>query len=203
MVCRCLQKLFDPSIIRTMHHGRPVVVHLFERSVEMAKHTSQREYHYPLQVMLAVKERNGGKLNSHLWFFSGFCVQLNPKYTCLLDVGTVPARDALVRIYVEMEDDPQIGGAAGEIAVRDARPWHLLDSAQTFEYLISHTLDKPAESQIGYISVLPGAFSVYRWVAIRGEPLCAYFMLEESQIKDLGESGGARCTGRRYRTAVA
>jgi cellulose synthase/poly-beta-1,6-N-acetylglucosamine synthase-like glycosyltransferase len=45
-------------------------------AVELPKHASQREYHYPLQCVLAIKERNGGKLNSHLWFFSGFAVQV-------------------------------------------------------------------------------------------------------------------------------
>ncbi|RYE83890.1 MAG: hypothetical protein EOO65_03190 [Methanosarcinales archaeon] len=131
-------KLYDPTILRTVHRERPVVMHVFERSVEMSKHATQREYHYPLQCMLALKERNGGKLNSHLWFFSGFCVQVNPKYTLLFDVGTVPHKNAIVRMYIGMEDDPQIGGACGEISVRNARPWHFLDAAQAFEYKISH-----------------------------------------------------------------
>jgi hypothetical protein len=25
------------------------------------------------QIMFCVKDRNGGKLNSHLWFFTAFC----------------------------------------------------------------------------------------------------------------------------------
>lgn len=60
---------------------QPVTCHIFERSVEMPKHSSQREYFKPLQMLLAVKEKNGGKLNSHLWFFSGFCRQMQPAYT--------------------------------------------------------------------------------------------------------------------------
>lgn len=50
-------KIYDPSIMRTVHHGRPVVMHVFERSVELLKHASQREYHYPLQVRSAAKRR--------------------------------------------------------------------------------------------------------------------------------------------------
>jgi cellulose synthase/poly-beta-1,6-N-acetylglucosamine synthase-like glycosyltransferase len=107
-------------------------MHLFERSIELPKHKSQREYHYPLQCILALKvtrwpcfhshahtcrsapaesihgvtfaaasclqERNGGKLNSHLWFFSGFSVQLNPKYCALMDVGTVPQKARRARV---------------------------------------------------------------------------------------------------------
>lgn len=65
-------------------------------------------------------------------------------------------------------------------------------------------MDKALESVLGYVNVLPGAFSseslpvpslplcahlsalaVYRWVAIRGEPLAAYFTLEETAARDL------------------
>jgi chitin synthase len=98
-------------------------------------------------------------------------VQINPKYCVLFDVGTIPRADALVRLYVELEDDPRVGGACGEIAVRDARPWHLLDSSQAFEYLISHTLDKPAESVAGFIGVLPGELLDHSATCSRPMPL--------------------------------
>ena len=70
--------------------------------------------------------------------------------------------------------------------MRNVRPWLILDAVQSFEYAISHLLDKATESLFGYIPVLPGAVSMYRWCAIRGEPLAAYFTIEEIPVKELG-----------------
>ena len=59
-----------------------------------------------------------------------------------------------------------------------------LIATQNFEYKMSNILDKPMESAFGFISVLPGAFSAYRYVALqndkRGEgPLEKYFAGEK------------------------
>lgn len=58
-----------------------MVSHTFERTVEMPKHHTNSEYFLPLQTIFMVKARNGGKLNSHLFFFKGFCEMINPVYT--------------------------------------------------------------------------------------------------------------------------
>ena len=47
----------------------------------------------------------------------------------------------------------------------------LLVYSQYYEYKISSYLDKAAENLFGFISVLPGAFSMYRMQAIEGSPL--------------------------------
>jgi chitin synthase len=43
--------------------------------------------------------------------------------------------------------------------------------AQYVEYKLSHYLDKALESVFGFVSVLPGAFSAYRWECINGQPI--------------------------------
>ena len=54
----------------------------------------------------------------------------------------------------------------------------LLAAAQFFEYKLGHTPDKACESFFGFTQVLPGAYSLFRWKAIKGDPLEAFFKNE-------------------------
>jgi chitin synthase len=40
---------------------------------------------------------------------------------------------------------------------------------------MGHSPDKCNESFFGFISVLPGAYSLFRWNAIKGKPLDMFF----------------------------
>lgn len=146
----------------------------------------------PMQLVFALKEKNAQKLNSHFWFFEGFCKEIEPEYCIMLDVGTMPTHTAFTLLLNEMTINKQVGATCGEIVVdkpfSDVRNW--VKMAQHFEYKVSNFLDKAHESAFGYISVLPGAFSAYRYIAIQGPPLARYFAPLRSSVDDMGPFKG-------------
>ncbi|KDO33156.1 hypothetical protein SPRG_19383 [Saprolegnia parasitica CBS 223.65] len=191
--------VYDEDTLRITSAGLATSMHLFERTLLLPEapgakklwtHTS--ETMPPLQVVFALKEENAGKLHSHLWFFHGFCNQVDPTYTVLLDVGTLPTKSALYKLVSAMEVNQQVGGVCGEIAVSQPLPHltSLIISTQHYEYKISNVLDKATESCFGFISVLPGAFSAYRFKAIQGAPLDAYFKSLTTDMLALGPFQG-------------
>jgi len=130
-----------------------------------------------VRTLFVVKPYNEGKLHSHLWLMFGFCIFLNPTLLFvssrqLVDIGTEATPGSLAALESYMSKHPSAGGCCGEIIVKDWCPkkadW--VDSitlmAQWFEYKMGHVLNKTLEDIMGYIGVLPGAFSCYRWDAL-------------------------------------
>ena len=79
-----------------------------------------------------------------------------------------------------MLNDERAGGVCGEIEVDlSTTPTfsstYFIQAAQYYEYKLGHTPDKACESFFGFTSVLPGAYSLFRWKAIKGTPLDTFF----------------------------
>lgn len=88
-----------------------------------------------------------------------------------------------------MDNDPDLGGACGEIEVEKS-DYSFLTAVQFFEYKLSHYLDKTFEGLFNYQSVLPGAFSIFRWEAIKDQPLEEFFKglkKESLNLRDLNK----------------
>lgn len=114
----------------------------------------------------------------------------------------------MFNFFLEFERSPYVGGVCGTMGVRiekesqvkAAKPQKKLEilelaiysfmeklfsipRAQKFEYGMAHILDKSFETVFGFIHVLPGAWSAYRWKALNENSL-----LESKYLKSTNEN---------------
>ncbi|XXG95059.1 hypothetical protein Hte_001319 [Hypoxylon texense] len=181
--------VYQHGIAKNFVNSKAVQAHVYEYTTQVSldsdlKFKGAEKGIVPCQMIFCLKERNQRKLNSHRWFFNAFGKALNPNVCILLDVGTKPGNNSLYHLWKAFDTDSNVAGACGEIkAMKGRLGGNLLNplvASQNFEYKMSNILDKPLESVFGYITVLPGALSAYRYHALQNDetghgPLSQYF----------------------------
>ncbi|MEH2368693.1 glycosyltransferase family 2 protein [Nostoc sp.] len=119
------------------------------------------------RVLLCIKEHNAGKLNTHWWFFMALSRYLFPRYCIQMDAGSVPTASCMHLLWSYMEEHQNVAGTASFVLT--PKPPILSDIVSTWQYghfSVEKVLVFPPEIAAGYLSILPGQFSMLRWEAL-------------------------------------
>ena len=192
--------VYQDGIAKQQVNGKDVTAHIYEYTTQVGMELKGKTVQLhprgstPVQIVFCLKEKNQKKINSHRWFFQAFGRVLDPNICVLIDAGTKPGKDSIYQLWKAFDLEPMCAGACGEIKVDLGMGKNLINplvATQNFEYKMSNILDKPLESAFGFITVLPGAFSAYRYVALQNDktgngPLEKYFAGEKMHGANAG-----------------
>jgi len=138
--------VYQDGIMKKQVDGKDTIAHIFEYTTQLSidgtlslvlTRGDDPKDLVPVQIILVLKAKNQKKINSHRWLFNAIGRQLNPEVCILIDAGTKPGRKSIYYLWEAFHNDPNLGGACGEIYAMLKGGKKLLNplvAAQNFEY---------------------------------------------------------------------
>lgn len=167
------------------------LLHMFGTTLDdFGIEDADSEYYRGRKVnfMFALKHNNNGKVNSFKWLFQGVARYLQPRYVQKLDIGTRAGPYSLAKLYKHLEATPDCGGCCSEVVIdteceKARQSWssYYVTLMQYYEFKQTIAYFKTFEGWGRFIMALPGCYSMYRYEAIKGEPLDKFFKLINMQ----------------------
>jgi chitin synthase len=105
----------------------------------------------------------------------------NFEFIFMVDADTIVERRSLNQLVSHMVRNTRIGGITGDVQLANEKE-SFVTMIQVYEYFVSQHMVKAFESLFGYVTCLPGCFSLYRIRTKRGKPL----IIDKSLVRDYG-----------------
>lgn len=67
-------------------------------------------YHLPMPCHLLIKHKNHQKIDSHKWFFKGFCERMNPTFAQIIDCGSIAMPNSISHLVKYLAINSNVGG---------------------------------------------------------------------------------------------
>lgn len=132
--------------------------------------------HHPLRpdfiIVACLKRQNKGKLDSHALFFNDVCRLTQPTFCFQIDVGTIVHKESYHRLLQQMDRERDLGALAPCIVTPSpiAANSLFLSTWQHVDFVRQKAVHWPLEVAAGHLSVIPGQFCAFRWVALCRAP---------------------------------
>lgn len=56
-----------------------------------------------INFFFCIKHKNGGKIQSHQFFYQAFCSYFEPDYCMMIDIGTIPMAQSISEFTIFMD----------------------------------------------------------------------------------------------------
>lgn len=167
---------------------------LVERSNDSALDTSQ------LHLSLAIKRKNRRKVNSQMWWLRSHAKEVQCEFTFGTDCGIVFNNDNIAMMLRRLDSEPNMAAVTGYLRVMSSNTqgdgafeictnplgW-FLRQLQSYDIELSQSTTKSCVDTIGFLPVLPGPCTLYRFQHLAGV-MHEYFSLTTKEL-DADSSG--------------